>query len=315
MHEQSRLKKEEKKKYIKYSKDPISFIRDNRIGINNQTWSGEKLPLLDFEKDVLKSIHENKLSIIKKSRQMHMSSITAAYCAWKMIFHSEYNIIILSPKMDNSVRFIEMVRIILQNYSNDFFHWEDDFSKNNKSEIVLCNHSSIKAVPANESSGRGYTIHMLIIDEAAFINKLEYIYTAMIPGLSAIKDSKCIMISTPNGKNVFYEFWNKAIEGGNNFTPIQLDWKMNPKFNEGMEKIDGEWTSEWYRNMCKILNYNEDKIAQELWGEFVDNKKPVSKRVNFRLDSDIYDAMMKKLGGDYGISDYVRDLIKKDLNL
>jgi len=319
MHEQDMLKKEEMKKHMKYSKDSAAFIRDCRTGVNSQTWKGELLTLFDFEKEILELIHENKFSIIKKSRQMHMTSLTAAYCAWKMIFCSGYNITILSPRMEGSVRFIEMVRMILQNYSNHYFHWEDEFVKNNKSEILISNGSNIKGASATVNAVRGHMIDMLIIDEAAFVNKLEHIWPAILCCIeykkgSAHPGSKCIMISTPNGKNVFYEFWNKAVKGDNDFMPIHLDWTANPKFNEGMERdADGEWTSDWYEKMCMNLGGDENMISQELWGKFVDVKKPVSKRINFRLDSDTYDAIMKNLGGDYGISNYVRNLIEKDL--
>ena len=143
-------------KYKEYSEDPIKFIKENRIGINSKTFKCELFEMMDFEEMFLNHIHNNNFSVTKKSRQMHMTTLTAAYCAWKLIFSTDKSIAIMCPKKEEAIRFVEFVRIILQNYSNDLFHWEDNFVKDNQSEIRLDNGSFIKAIAATPSSLRGY---------------------------------------------------------------------------------------------------------------------------------------------------------------
>lgn len=315
MHEQIRRREGEITKHLSYKDDPISFIRDHRISFNNQNnFKCENLPILDFEVDMVKFFHENKFSITKKSRQMHLSTLAASYCAWKMLFSEDYAIGIVSQNMDESIRFIEHVRIILQNYSNDLFHWEDDFVKNNKSEIRLSNGCNIKAFSANANCGRGYKINMYVFDEAAFMN-LEVVIKNIIPILSSLKDYKCIIYSTPSDTNYFYKLWSGAINGENEFSTKHIDWTVNPYLNKDMEIRDGKNWSPWYENMCKILNYEQDKIDSELNGLFKTNQAPASMRLNLRMGFELYQRMNQKISSENtNLSEYIRRLVERDLD-
>jgi hypothetical protein len=286
---------------IKYTKDPIEFLKENRIGVSSKTWRCESLGLMDYEERFLRHIHDNNFSITKKSRQMHMSTLTAAYCAWMMIFHFDKSIAIMCPTKDEANRFIEHVRIILQNYSNDFFHWEDNFVKNNKSEIRLDNGSYIKALSAKSSSLRGYNFDVVIMDEIAFMKQAPDIWNTLTPHL--FNNSKIILYSSTNGLNFFYDLWAKAIRGEMNFSAISFDYEDNPDYDD-----------EWYDTQVKRLGYDEDSIKAELLGSFVGNKTPESHRLNLRVKGSLYEKMINKTGSS-NVSDYIRGLIKKDLGL
>lgn len=315
MNEHFRKNEEEMIQHIKYSKDPISFIRDNRVG-DNKSFKYELLPLYEFEEKILNSIHENELNIIKKSRQMHMSTLMAAYCAWKLIFTYDYTISVVTPNLKSSIEFIDKVRIILQNYSNDVFHWEDDFIVNNKSEIRLSNSSMIKGFAPDVNAGRGYTTNMLIMDEMDHMKNAEHIWSAFIFGLKALEGSKCILCSTPskNGLKIFHRMWVDAVTDSSKFIPKEIDWTMNPQYNKDMKEVDGEMWSPWFEEQCKILGGDTDSIDTELWGKFVTIGKPSSYMVNFRVDSELYNKIINKTKDESSVSDYIRDLIKKDLS-
>lgn len=64
----------------------------------------------------------------------------------------------------------------------------------------------------NEYLTNGVTSHnCLVLDEAAFIPKhvADEFMASVFPVLSSSKDSKAIMVSTPNGtfNNLFYDVW------------------------------------------------------------------------------------------------------------
>ena len=63
--------------------------------------------------------------------------------------------------------------------------------------LYLRNGSQIKAIASNESAGRSESLSLLILDEAAFIDKIDTIWTAAQQTLAT--GGKCIAISTPNG--------------------------------------------------------------------------------------------------------------------
>jgi len=96
-------------------------------------------------------------------------------------------------------------------------------------------------------------------DEFAFIpdNQAEEFFTAVYPTLSAGKDTKIFISSTPNGYNLFHKFWAEAEKGVNGFVPIRVWWHQTPGRDQ-----------KWYEDQKEVLG--ELKAAQELdclWGK------------------------------------------------
>ena len=93
---------------------------------------------------------------------------------------------------------------------------------------------------------------MLIIDEFAFIPEeiAQGFITSVFPTLSSSKESKLVLISTPNGYNTFYSIWRKSELGENDFARIEGHWSE-------VKSID------WYNAQCKLLG-DPVKIRQEI---------------------------------------------------
>lgn len=310
------MTKEEMIKYATYAKYPLQFIKDFNFGFNSDSYRKENLSLDEFDINIIGHIYENKLSIIKKSRQMHVSHLIAMYAAWHLIFRFDFSIAWISENVASSIRILENIREILENCPKYIFDWDANVVVDNKKEIRLSNGSSIKAIAANPSAGRGYTLHMVILDEAAFIRESDFksIWQSIVMSTMALKNSKIIIASTPAYVNFFYKIWEGAIKDENAFSPLHLDWTMNPRWTKDSEVRNGELWSPWYENRCEMLNHDESLIRRELWAEFTENVKPSSLRVNFRIDAELYEKMTNKIG-DKSVSDYLRDLIKKDLEI
>jgi len=303
-------------KYARYSKNPYAFINENRTILNTGTFRDENVPLEDFELDALQHMHKNQNSVICKSRQMHTTTLAAAYCFWNMVFKINFNILVVSHDRSCARRFIQIVRKMIDNYSSEFFNGEDEYVINNQRKIQLKNGNMLESRGPGADAGKGCVLDLLILDEAAFIKDVEHIWMGAGMALSQI-GGKCIMYSTPNwAGDFFYNVWASAAKEENDFKPMTLHWSVNPKFNKDMSMKNGKMTSPWYDEQCKILNNDESLICQELDAKFAIIKKSPPKRINFRLDGEIYDEMTKelKLHG-WNISEYIRDLIKKDLGL
>jgi hypothetical protein len=78
----------------------------------------------------------------------------------------------------------------------------------------------------------------LVLDEFAFVdrgaksNLAEEFVSSVFPTISSAKvkkNSKIIIISTPNGMNMFFRIWKKALAGINDFIPFKIDWKDVPR--------------------------------------------------------------------------------------
>ncbi len=76
--------------------------------------------------------------------------------------------------------------------------------------IEFVNGSKLNFLSAESyTSIRGYTFDYVVVDEAAFIR--DEAWSVMIPTWS-IKAKKVVFISTPNGKNKFYGYYQKGLE-------------------------------------------------------------------------------------------------------
>lgn len=75
--------------------------------------------------------------------------------------------------------------------------------------ISFINGSTIKFLSADSTDNiRGYRFEYLIIDEAAYIKELT-VTTTLLPTLNP-SGKKCLMISTPKGKNWLFNWYNKS---------------------------------------------------------------------------------------------------------
>jgi len=86
----------------------------------------------------------------------------------------------------------------------------------NKSDLTIkfVNGSTIKFLSADRAdSVRGFRFHYLIVDECAYVNK-DSIENAILPTLNPL-GKKCLFISTPRGKNHFYEYYLRGQEDNN----------------------------------------------------------------------------------------------------
>lgn len=79
--------------------------------------------------------------------------------------------------------------------------------------VRLSNGSTIRSVPASERQIRGWSVDLLILDEAALLDD-ELVLSAAIPTTSARPDAQIIMASSPGApEGVFYTFARAGEQG------------------------------------------------------------------------------------------------------
>lgn len=218
--------------YIKCRKDPIYFLRTYAT-IRHPTRGLLRFDLWDFQEDCVKSFLSNSYNIVLKARQLGLSTLVAGYIAWMMIFFRDKEIFVLAIKRDTAQNMIDKVRVVMSNLPE----WiQCDISTDNKQSIRLRNGSVCKASGTTKDGIRSEALSLLVIDEAAFIDKLDDIWVSAQPTLSTGGD--CIALSTPNGMgNWFHQMWSEAEAGQQQevggrqvaFNPIKLHWSNHPE--------------------------------------------------------------------------------------
>lgn len=224
-------KKLAKKEFRKCKKNPVYFI-NKYVKISHPILGRIDFDLYDFQEDLIDTIKDNRLVIVLKGRQLGISTVQAAYNLWLMLFHREKRIACISTKQKMAAAIVEKTRYAFENLPA-WLRMMYKVVKNNVNSFKIDNGSSIEAVSTSgDKIARGLSATFLVIDEAAFIDKLDEFYAAIQPIIST--GGSCIALSTPNGVgNWFHKTYVAATEGENNFVPVELPWHVHPDRGPG----------------------------------------------------------------------------------
>ena len=66
---------------------------------------------------------------------------------------------------------------------------------------------------------------MIFLDEFAFVpTNVRGLFSSVYPTISSGKSTKVIIVSTPNGMNLFYKLWVDAENKRNSYNIIDVHW-------------------------------------------------------------------------------------------
>ena len=229
-----------KREYKKCAKDPTYFMRKYCV-IQHPMKGKIYFQLYDYQEETIKTFESGDYTIVNKARQIGLSTLTAGYSLWLMMFHEDKNILVIATKQDVAKNLVTKVRIMHQNLP---IWLRGNCDEDNKLSLRFANGSLIKAVASSPDAGRSEALSLLIMDEAAHIDPptlADDIWTAASSTLAT--GGKAIVLSTPNGMgNFFHKTWVGAKEGSNGFVPVLLDWKVHPD-------RDQDWREDQTRKM------------------------------------------------------------------
>jgi len=240
-----------KKEITKCGKDPVYFL-NNYAKISHPDRGLIPFNTYDFQTELLESFNDHRFNVILKARQLGISTVTAGYVAWLMMFRREKNILVVATKFSTAANLVKKVKALIKNMPD----WIkiSDISVDNRTAFELTNGSQIKASTTSADAGRSEALSLLVVDEAAHVPELEEMWKALYPTLST--GGRCIALSTPNGVgNWFHQTYVDAEEGRNSFFTTKLPWDRHPD-------RDKEWFEKETQNMSRR------DIAQELQCNF-----------------------------------------------
>lgn len=239
---------------IKCMKDPIYFIQ-KYMKIVHVDKGLVPFDLYDFQKDLLKSYINNRFTIAKLPRQVGKSTVTIGYILWTVLFGPMQNIAILANKASTARDILAKLQLA---YEHIPLWMQQGIMSWNKGSIELENGSKVIAAATASSSARGNTYNCIFLDEFAFVPKniAEEFITSVYPTISSGKTTKVIMVSTPNGMNLFYKYWTDAVNGRNLYKPVEAHWSVVPG-------RDDKWAED------QIKQLGEEKFEQEFGCSFL----------------------------------------------
>ena len=285
------LKEIIKQEYLRCATDPVYFMRKYCM-IQHPMRGRIPFHLYPFQEKVLNLFKKHNYATVLKSRQLGISTLVAGFSLWLMVFSQDKNILCIATKQDTAKNMVTKVKFMFENLPS----WLKGSKKpleDNKLNLKLPNGSQIKAVSAASDAGRSEAVSLLIIDEAAFIEDIESIWTAAQQTLST--GGGCISLSTPNGVgNWFHNTWVKAELGENSFVPIRLPWSVHPERNQ-------EWRDKQDQDLGPRM------AAQECDAEFLTSGNTIIEPdiLNFYEKTWVIEPIEKRgIGGNFWIWQY-----------
>ena len=240
--------------YQKCAKDPIYFM-ETYIRIVSLDDGLVPFKMYDFQKHIVRTIHDNRFTICKLPRQSGKSTTTVSYLLHYALFNPNSNIAILANKSSTARDILGRVQLAYENLPK----WMQQGVINwNKGNIELENKSVIVAAATSSSAIRGGSYNIIFLDEFAFVpaNIAEQFFSAVYPTISSGQKTKMIIVSTPYGMNQFYKLWTDAENKRNDYVPIEVHWSEVPGRDEAWKE-------------ATIRNTSAEQFQQEFECEFL----------------------------------------------
>ena len=221
--------------YKKCAVDPIHFMKKYCM-IQHPVRGKIPFQLFPFQEKTLTEFKNNRFNIVLKSRQTGISTLSAGFSLWNMLFNNDFNILVIATKQDVAKNLVTKVRVMHELLPS----WLKNGSmEDNKLSLRLTNGSQIKAIASSPDAGRSEALSLLIFDEAAFIDDIDEIWKSAQSTLST--GGACIALSTPNGVgNWFHKTWVDAEESRNPFNTIELHWTVHPERDQKWRDLQEE---------------------------------------------------------------------------
>lgn len=228
--------------------EDAEYFIDKYCQIQHAVHGSIRFALRPYQRKIISTFANNRLSIALAPRQIGKSWIAGAFLLWFAMFKFEKTVLIASNKNDNAMEMINRVRFMYERLP----HWlkpgltDDGW---NKHSVGFDNGSRVISQATSENTGRGLSISLMFLDEFAFVRDsiADEFWTSVSPTLAT--GGSCIICSTPNGDtNRFAQLWRGANNphtdpikraagvGVNDFAPIEIKWNEPPGRDDKFRK-------------------------------------------------------------------------------
>ena len=246
--------KHEVQEYVKCRDDIVYFLK-NYVQVIHVDHGLIPFDLYDYQQDLIKTLEEHRYVIVKSARQSGKSVTSLGYILHYVLFNKTKIVGMLANKASTSRELLGRLQTAYQHLPKFL---QQGIVEWNKGNLELENGSKIIASSTSSSAIRGYSFSLLFLDEFAFVQRTiaDAFIKSVYPTISSGKDTKIIMVSTPNGYNLFYKFWNDAVEGNNQFKTFKIHWTSIPERDQ-----------EWRKKI--ISDIGEEAFRQEYEADFL----------------------------------------------
>lgn len=243
---------------IEYCRDHIEYFVETYCHIEDKDSEDIVQPfnLWPMQREALISLYEHRLNVVLKARQLGMTWVSLAIACHLIVCYPGRTVMMLSRTEEDAKELVRRLTFMLENMpelcrkeGKNGFIGPTYKATTLSIEIIHPGGSSsfCRAFPAASGAGRGYSGDLVILDEWAFQQYAEEIWTSIYPVVNRPYGGKVIGVSTIERGTLFEQIVLEHEERG--FNLVFLPWYASP-----------HRTQEWYDNTHKALG---DKVLQE----------------------------------------------------
>lgn len=239
--------KDEIKEIERCAKDVVHFSKYCQVMTDEGL---DYIRLRDYQESVLREYQNHRFNVFLAPRQVGKSITSSIILVWYLLFNHDKNAMILANVGDTAEELMDKIKSIIKGLP---FFLKPGMIVNNVMSMRFDNGCRILAKTTTKTSGIGFTIHFLYMDEFAHINPnfIDAFFRSTYPTVSSSSVSRIIITSTPNGMNKFYEIYQGALNGENTFNPVRVDWWQVPGRDE-------EWKKKEIANLGSEELFNQE---------------------------------------------------------
>lgn len=222
-------------KCIQYCAEDKIFFGNNFAKLKDGGKGWQNITLRSYQEDILNQYSNNRWNILMLPRQSGKTTTTVIEIVHFCCFNIDKDCVVIAQS-DKVVN--EILQKIKECFAGLPFFMQPGFVSFNKKGFVLDNGCRLSIGVASESVVQGFSLDLLFVDEFAYIRSsmVESFWNNIYPSLVNNTESRCIITSTPNGRNLFWQLWNGAIEKTNRFIPYRIYWYDVPGRDEQFKK-------------------------------------------------------------------------------
>lgn len=248
-------------KEIEYCRDNPEYLIDTYGHIedkDNAESIVQPFRMWPAQREALRSIRDNKFTAILKARQLGITWLVLHYILWLTLCFAGRTVIALSQKEDDAKELIRrFAYVILANMKELIAEerskptgWDGPVWSANALEVKIKFPngfiSVLTGMPSSPGAGRSWTANLIFLDEWAFQQYAEEIYTAGFPTVNRPTGGQVVGISTIDRGSFFEKIYT---DPDNGYNKIFIPWYADPSRDEA-----------WYEKTKQAMG---DLITQE----------------------------------------------------
>ena len=200
----------------------------------------------------------SKRIIVRWPRQSGKTKALAVYALWYAFSHPKTTTLIIGPCRRQSIILSDMIHGLIA--SMPFEVRRGFIRRSLRTTIYLSHGSRIVSLPNSEHLLRGYTAHLIIVDEASFFPNDETLFLNVLLPMLATTNGTMIVSSTAWGKNsMFY-----TLNMDERWTKLHITWRDALKA--------GIYTEEFVDEILRLRESQPNIYRTEFEVEFIEDE-------------------------------------------